>query len=113
MAGDPERCRKIAEARRGKPRPQHVLDAMHTARRGSHHTKEARRRMSESHRRRGTMVSGTVPWTAEEVELVRTLPAGEVARRTGRSLWGVYQRRHLLAVPDGRTKTAGNTGRWR
>jgi hypothetical protein len=85
-ARDPERRRKIAEARRGKPRPQHVLDAMHTARRGLKHTEETRRRMSEAHRSRGTLVPGTVPWTAEEEELVRTLPAEEVARRTGRSL---------------------------
>jgi hypothetical protein len=28
-ARDPERCRKIAETMRGKPRPPHVLEAMH------------------------------------------------------------------------------------
>jgi hypothetical protein len=89
-ARDPDRCRKIAEARRGKPRPQHILDAMHEARRGSHHTEGARRKMSEAQRRRVALVPGTVPWTAEEDELVRTLPAEEVVRRTGRSLSGVY-----------------------
>jgi hypothetical protein len=112
-ADDPERCRKIAESMRGKPRPQHVLDAMYNARRGSHHTEEARRKMSETHRRRGTLVPGTIPWTPDQDELVRTLPAGEASRRTGRSLWGIYQRRHILGVPDVRTKTGGSTGRWR
>jgi hypothetical protein len=100
-ARDPERRRKIAEARRGKPRLRHVLDAMHNARRGSHHTEEARQKMSEAQRRRGVLVPGTVSWTAEEDELVRTLPAEEVMRRTGRSLIAVYTRRSKLKVPDG------------
>jgi hypothetical protein len=72
-SGDPERCRKITEARRGKPRPQHVMEAARQARRGSHHTKEAKRRMSETHRRRGTLVPGTVPWTAQEDAIVHGL----------------------------------------
>jgi hypothetical protein len=66
MARDPERCRKIAEARRGKPRPQHVRDAMLKARKGVPHSEETRRRMSETHRRRGTLVPGMIPWTPEE-----------------------------------------------
>jgi hypothetical protein len=77
-ARDPERRRKIAEPMRGKPKPPLVLEAMHEARRGSHHTKKTRRRMSETHRQRGTLVPGTTPWTAEEDELVRTLPVEEV-----------------------------------
>jgi len=103
-SGDPERRCKIAESRRGKPRPPHVLEAMRVARRGTHHTEEARRRMSETHRRRGTLVPGTVPWTAGEDELVRTLPAEEAARRTGRSLQAVYARRSRLQLPDGRRR---------
>jgi hypothetical protein len=55
-ARDPERCRKIAEARRGKPRPPHVREAMLKARKGVPHTQETRQRMSETHRRRGTLV---------------------------------------------------------
>jgi hypothetical protein len=71
-ARDPERRRKIAAAKRGKPRPPHVLEAMHQAWRGSHHSEATRRRMSRTHRKRGTMVPGTIPWTAEEDELVKT-----------------------------------------
>jgi hypothetical protein len=37
-------------------------------------------------------------WTAEEDELVRTLPAPEAAARTGRTLRAVITRRHLLGV---------------
>jgi hypothetical protein len=40
-------------------------------------------------------------WTAEELDLVRTLRPEEAARRTGRSLRAVYQRRYLLGVPSG------------
>ena len=103
-ARDPERCRKIAEARRGKPRPPHVREAMLKASLGRRPSEESRRKMSEAHRRRGTLVPGTIPWTADEDELVRTLPAEEVAKRTGRSLSGVYARRGRLGVPDGRRR---------
>lgn len=103
-AGDLERRRKIAEARRGKPRPAHVLEAMHNARRGSHHSEETRQRMSDTHRQRGTLVPGTITWTTEQDELVRTLSAEEAARRTGRSLQAVYGRRSQLQLSDGRKR---------
>jgi hypothetical protein len=45
---NPERSRKFAEARRGKARRQHVLSAMYSTRRGSHHTEEARRSVLET-----------------------------------------------------------------
>jgi hypothetical protein len=43
-------------------------------------------------------------WTGEEDDLVSTLPAAEAARRTGRTLAAVYDRRSLLGVPDGRRR---------
>jgi hypothetical protein len=103
-ARDPERCRKIAEAKRGKPRPRHVIEAMRQARLGMRHTEESRRRMSEAQRRRGALVPGTIVWTAEEDELLKTLPAEEVARRTGRTLKAIYTRRQRLGMPDGRRR---------
>jgi hypothetical protein len=103
-ARDPERRRKIAEAKRGKPRPRHVIEAMRRARLGSHLTEETRSRMSEAHKRRGTLVPGTILWTPEEDELVKTLPVEEAAKRTGRSLSAVYARRWRLGVPDGRRR---------
>jgi hypothetical protein len=98
-AHDPERCRKIAEAKRGRPRPRHVIEAMRQARLGMRHTEESRRKMSEAHRRRGTIVPGTRVWTPEEDELVRTLPAEEAAARMGRSLLAVRERRRRLGLP--------------
>jgi hypothetical protein len=103
-ARDPERCRKIAEAKRGKPRPPHVIEAIRRAWLGAHHTEEARRKMSESHRKRGTLVPGTIPWTAEEDQLLKTLPPEEVARRTGRTLTAIYTRRRRLGMPGGRRR---------
>jgi hypothetical protein len=43
-------------------------------------------------------------WTPKEDRLVRTLPAAEAVRRTGRTLTAVYDRRSLLGVPDGRRR---------
>lgn len=103
-AGDPERRAKIAAARRGKPRPPHVLEAMHAARRGSRHSKETREQMRQAHRRRGTLVPGTRIWTPEEDEMVRTLAVEEATRRTGRTLGAVYARRARLRLPDGRRR---------
>jgi hypothetical protein len=60
--------------------------------------------MSAAHKARGTLVPGTRLWTAEEDELVRTLPRGEAARRTGRTPQAVTDRRRLLGLPDGRRR---------
>jgi hypothetical protein len=95
-ARDPEHCRKIAEAKRGKPRLRHIIEAMRQARLGMCHTEESRRKMSETRKERGTFVPGTIVWTAEEDELLKTLPAEEVAKRTRRSLKAVYARRRRL-----------------
>lgn len=102
--GGLERRRKIAEVKRGKPRPPHVREAMLKASLGRHPSEESRRKMSEAHRQRGTLVPGTIPWTKEEVELVRTLAPEEAARRTERSLSGVYKRRRKPRVSDGEAR---------
>jgi hypothetical protein len=60
--------------------------------------------MSEAHKRRGTLVPGTIPWTAQEDNLGKTLPVEEAAKKTGRSLSGVYARRWRLGMPDGRRR---------
>jgi hypothetical protein len=93
----------MAAARRGKPRPPHVMGPAHAARRGSHHTEETRRRMSEAHRRQGTRPpKAGRPWTPEEDQSVRTPPPGEAAERTGRTRNAVYGRRRRPGLPDGR-----------
>jgi hypothetical protein len=102
---DAGRREKIAAARRGKSRPRHVIAAMARGRRGKPHTAEARRKMSEAHRRRGARPpKAGRPWTPQEDEAARTLPAPEAARRTGRTLAAVYGRRVKLGLPDGRRR---------
>jgi hypothetical protein len=103
-AGDPERREKIAAAKRGKPRPAHVGQAVGAAQRGWPLSAETRRKMSAAHKARGTLVPGTRLWTAAEDELVRTLPRGEAARRTGRTPQAVTDRRRKLGLPDGRRR---------
>src|SRR5262249_52040036 len=102
---DAERREKIAAARRGKRRPKHVGKAVARAHRGTHHSDETRAKMSAAHKARGTRPpKAGRPWTAEEDELVRTLPAKEVVARTGRTLNAVYDHRRELGLPDGRRR---------
>jgi hypothetical protein len=60
--------------------------------------------MSETHRRRGTLVLEKRVWMPEEDKLLKTLPAEEVARRTGRTLKAAHTRRQRLGVPDRRCR---------
>jgi len=104
-AADETRREKIRQAKLGKPRPRSVVEKMRTARLGRKTTDETRRRQSEAHRRRGTRppAAGRA-WTAREDKLCRELAVAEVVKRTGRTLAAVYVRRHVLGLPDGRSK---------
>ena len=53
-ARDPERCEKIAAAKRGKKRPPEIAKKMRTAFAGRKHSDQTRQQMSESHKKRGT-----------------------------------------------------------
>jgi len=50
---DPQRCEKIAESRRGKKRPKHVIEILRAANIGRKPSEESRRKMSQAQRRRG------------------------------------------------------------
>jgi hypothetical protein len=80
------------------------MDALHEGRRGKRQTEETRCKISEANRRNERLVPGTIVWTPEEDELVRTQPAEDMVRRTGRSLIAVYARRSRLPVPDARRR---------
>jgi hypothetical protein len=101
---DPEVLTRREATRKGKPLPRHVTEAAAAARRGTHHSAEARPRMSEAHKRRGSLVPGIRTWTPAEDDQVRALSLEEAARRTGRSLKAVYKRRLVLRLPDGRAE---------
>jgi hypothetical protein len=56
-ARDPERRRKIAEAKVGVPRPRHVIEAMRKGRTGKPQSEPARAKMRAAHaRRRGDLL---------------------------------------------------------
>jgi hypothetical protein len=81
-ADDPERREKIAAAKRGKARPPHVIEAMREGRTGTPQSDEARQKMSEAHKARGTRPpKAGRPGEPEEVALLGTMPDAEVASR--------------------------------
>jgi hypothetical protein len=101
-ARDSERCARIATALRGKRRSPEAVEASAAGRRGKPLRDDTRRKMSETHWRRGTRPPWVRPWTPGEDEAVRTLRPAEAVEATGRTLWAVLSRRHRLGVPDGR-----------
>jgi hypothetical protein len=97
---------KKAAARRGRPAPPHVLEAMRQARLGKPRSAEVRAKISATHRRLDARPPHSgAPWTAEEDALLH-LPAEEVAERTGRSLMAVQVRKSKLKRRGGRTEAA-------
>ena len=107
-ARDPDRRAKLAAAKRGNKRPPHVVDAVRRAHLGWTHPPEARAKLSAAMREGAkTFVPNGRRREPCEDELVRTRPAAEVARRTGRSLTSVYSRRRVPKVRDGRQTSAG------
>jgi hypothetical protein len=104
-ARDPKRRAKIVASKTGKKRPPEVVKAMRQRMLGAKLSADTRRKMSKSHRARGTRPPAAgVPWTAAEDKLLRRLPAAEVAQRTGRTLAAVCLRRQKLGTPDGRRR---------
>jgi hypothetical protein len=57
-ARDPVRCAKIAAAKRGKPRPRHVIEAMRRGRLGLRHSEESKAKMRAGHRARRARAEG-------------------------------------------------------
>ena len=99
-ARDPERCRKIGEARRGRTLSAAARQKIGDAHRDTKHTAEARRKMSEGQRRRGAWPPAAGrPWSAEDESLLGTMPDEDVATRVGRSPEAVRQRRTGLGIP--------------
>ena len=102
---DSDRRTKIAMAKRGKPQPVHVVEAMRAGNVGRVQDDEERQRRSATHKRKRTRPpKAGRKWTKVEDEMSRTLLAAELASRTGRTLPAVYDRRSELELPDSRQR---------
>jgi len=111
-AKDPARCAKIAAARRGKPRPPEVIEAMRQANLGRKLPAEQRAKMSAAHKRRRTMPPAAgKAFSARELRLIRSLPPADAAKRTGRTLTAVYSQRSRLGSKPKSDSSAGSTER--
>src|SRR5258708_2242964 len=98
-ARDPEQCEKIAAAKRGMPTPLHVIEAMRQGRTGKPHSAEARLKMREAQRRRGTRPPAAgKAWEPWEEALLGKVSDAEVARRMGRKQSAVKSWRQKLQI---------------
>jgi hypothetical protein len=106
-ASDPARARKIAKAKRGKPRPRHVVEALRKSHLGKPLSKALKATLSAAHKARGTRPPWLKPaWSAREDRIVRTKRPAKAAELTGRTLRAVFSRRSQLGINDGRTVQA-------
>jgi hypothetical protein len=90
---------KIAAANRRRKYTKSTVEKIQRALQGRTRSRESIERQLAT-RRKNDSRSGHDGrlWTAAEDELVRRLPAREVAARTGRTLHSVYRRRRMLGV---------------
>ena len=111
----PERAAKIAAARRGKPRPATIMESLHRGNIGRKASMATRLKMSDVHKRRGTLppgMSGPL-WTPAEEALLGTMPDKDVAAKVGRTPTAVHAHRNNLGIRSfyGR-KPRGKSASW-
>jgi hypothetical protein len=98
----PDRGATIAAAGRGKPRTRSVIESIRKANTGKTASEATRRKMSEAHKRRGTIppALGGPLWTKGEDALLGTMKDQDVAKRFGRTLDSVRDLRYHLGLPN-------------
>lgn len=96
----PERSAKIAAARRGKPRPPHVVAILRRCNQERVFSPVYRAKLSAANKRRGAWPPAAKgpPWTSEEEAMLGTMPDGELAKKIGRTESAVKQRRCLRGI---------------
>lgn len=96
-ARDPERRRKIAESKIGKPRPESVIEALRKANTGRKLSAEHRAKMSAAAKaRKAWPPSAGKAWSKKEDWAAMNLTIAEAAERTGRTYGAVQCRRVVL-----------------
>ena len=105
----PERASKISAAKRGVPRPPHVIEAMRRANLGRKRTAETRAKISAAHRARGTRPPPAgKPWNTAWDALLGTMHDMDLAKRLGVGAVSVWRRRKALGVPSYRRGERNN-----
>lgn len=98
----PDVREKIAAAKRGKPRPKHVIEAMRKMNKGRPLSDLHRDKIGETLRVRGHRPPWLPPaWTKAEDSLLGKMADVSVAKRTGRTIGAVRCRRAVLRIPSG------------
>src|SRR5260370_31249445 len=98
-ANSPEANAKNAAYHRGRPLDPKTRALWEKIREERSQTEQARRKRSESHKRRGTRPPAAgKPWEAREEALLGKMPDAEGARRTGREESAVYSWRRKVHV---------------
>lgn len=98
-SGDPDRRRKIAESRRGKPRPAHVIEAVRMAHLGKKASEETRRKLSEAQRKRGAWPPAAGrPWSETELALLGKVTDEVLAKRMKRPVSAIRAMRNRLRI---------------
>jgi hypothetical protein len=99
-ANTPEANAKTSAALRGKPMLPSAMAAFRRYREGPR-SPEHRAKIGEALRRIGHRPpDGARLWTAEEDALLGTMPDAEVARRIGRTVRALRDRRQKLRIPS-------------
>lgn len=110
-AASPESSAKRSAALKGRKKSPEAVAKTAAFWTGRQRSPEHRRKISETLRRIGHRPPWLNPaWSAEEDELLGTMPDAEVAARTGRTVSAVGMRRRKLRIPSPSDKGARMRG---
>jgi hypothetical protein len=105
----PERAAKIAAAKRGKPRPPLVIEAMRRANLGRKFSAEHLARLSKAQRARGEWPPAAgEPWNPAWDALLGTMFDKDLAAKLGVAAISVWRRRKALGIPSCRRGNRSN-----
>ncbi len=99
LLGTPERRAAQSLHQTGMKMSEEARRNNSLAHMGMRHTLKSRRKMSETHKRRGTWPAAAGrPWSEQEIALLRSLPPKEVVKRTDRTYSAVTLMRVMLGL---------------
>jgi hypothetical protein len=85
---------------RGRKLPRRVKEKLCRINRGKKLSTEQREKIRAALKRIGHHPPGVKLWTPAENEIVRTVAPAVAAKKTGRTLQAMFDRRRTLGLPD-------------